>query len=41
MTIPFMHSFSSLFNKFPTIFWSLIFNISLPSLDYFSYQKEA
>ena len=29
----------SLSNKFPTIFWSLIFQISPPRLGYFSYKK--
>ena len=36
----FMYNFrssSNLANKFPTIFWSLIFHISLPGLGYFSF----
>ena len=31
-----MYNFRSLSNKFPTIFWSLIFRISFPRLRYFS-----
>ena len=34
MTVPFMYSFRRLFNKFATIFLSLIFH-----LGYFSYKK--
>ena len=34
--VPFMYNFRSLSNKFTTIFWSLIFHISLPRLGYFS-----
>ena len=40
MTFPFIENFRSLCNKFPTIFWSLIFHISLPRLGCFSYKKE-
>ena len=40
MTILFMYDFQSLSDKFPTIFWSLIFHISLPSLSYISKKKE-
>ena len=36
MTVPFMYNFGSLINKFLTIFWSLIFPISLPMLAHFS-----
>ena len=36
---PFMYNFRSLSNKFPTIFWSLIFPISLPRLSYFFVEK--
>ena len=32
MTVPFMNNFRSLCNKFPRIFWSLIFHISHPGL---------
>ena len=39
MTVPFMCNFQSLSNKFRTIFWSLIFHISHPRLDYFSNEK--
>ena len=31
MTVPFMYNFRTLSNKFPMIFWSLIFPISLAS----------
>ena len=34
LTAPLMYNFRT--NKFPTIFWSLICNISLPRLAYFS-----
>ena len=40
MTVLFMYDFQSLSDKFPTIFWSLIFHISLPSLSYISKKKE-
>ena len=40
MTVPSMYNFRSLSNKFPTIFWSLIFRISLSRLSYFSKKKE-
>ena len=40
MTVPFMYNFRSLSDKFRTIFWSLIFPISLPRLNYFSLKKE-
>ena len=36
VTVPFMYNFRSLINKFPTIFWSLIFLILLPMLGHFS-----
>ena len=35
-----MYSFQSLSNKFPTIFWSLIFRISLPRLSYFFFVEK-
>ena len=35
-----MFNFRSLSNKFPTNFWSLIFNILLSRLHYFSKKKE-
>ena len=34
-----MHNFRSLSNKFLTVFWSLLFHISLPRLSYFSYKN--
>ena len=34
-----MYNFRRLSNKFPTIFWSLIFRISFPRLRYFSQKK--
>ena len=34
-----MYNFWSLFNKFPTIFWSLIFHILPPRLGYFLYKN--
>ena len=40
MNIPFMYNFRSLSSKFPAIFWSFIFHISLPRLGYFSYKRE-
>ena len=40
MTVLFMYDFQSLSDKFPTIFWNLIFHISLPSLSYISKKKE-
>ena len=40
MAVPFMYSFRSLSNEFPTIFLSLVFHISAPNLDYFSLKKE-
>ena len=41
MTVPFMYyNFRTLSNKFPTIFWSLIFGILPPRLTYFSQEKE-
>ena len=40
MTIQFMYEFRSLSDKFPTIFWNLIFHISLPSLSYISKKKK-
>ena len=40
MTVLFMCDFQSLSDKFPTIFWHLIFHISLPSLSYISKKKE-
>ena len=39
MTVPLMCNFRSLSNKYPTIFLSLIFHISLPRLGYFSVGK--
>ena len=41
MTVLFMYNLRSLFNKFPTIFESLIFRISLTKLIYFSKKREA
>ena len=35
-----MYNFRSLFNKFPTIFQSLIFRISLTKLSYFLKKRE-
>ena len=35
MTVQFMYNFRSLSNKFPMMFWSLIFHISHPRLGYF------
>ena len=40
MADPFKNNFRGLSNKFPTIFWSLIFHILLPRLGYFSRKKE-
>ena len=41
MTVPNMYyNFRTLSNKFPTIFWSLIFGILPPRLSYFSQEKE-
>ena len=34
MTVPFMYNFRNVSDKFPKIFWSLIFHILLPSLGY-------
>ena len=39
MTVPFMYNFWSLSNKFPTIFWRLIFHISLPQERLFFAEK--
>ena len=39
MIVPFMCKFWRKCNKFSTIFWSLIFHISLPRLGYFLLQK--
>ena len=43
MTVPFMYDFRGLSDKFPTIFWSLIFHVSglSYSLSYISKKKEA
>ena len=35
-----MYNFRNFRNKFPTIFWSLIFHTLLPRLHYFSQKKE-
>ena len=40
VTVPFIYNFRNLSNIFSTIFWSLIFPISLHMLGYFSYRKE-
>ena len=40
VNVPFKYNFWSLSNKFPTIFWRLIFNILLPEEGYFSQKKE-
>ena len=36
----FKYNLRSLSDKFPTIVWSLLFHISQPRLDYFSYKKK-
>ena len=40
MTVLFMYDFQSLSDKFPTIFWNLIFHISLPNLSYISKKED-
>ena len=39
VTVPFVYNFRGLSNKFTTIFWSLLFQILLPWLGYFSQSK--
>ena len=39
MTVSFMYNFGGLSDKFPTIFWSLIFHILHPRLGYFFVAK--